>query len=53
MVAELFARVNVRDVYLDGRHRDSLDGIVDGNGGMGIGSGVEDDGIAERWVRRV
>lgn len=53
VVAELFARVDVRDVYLDGRDRHSLDGIVDGNGGVGIGTGVEDNGIAERWVRRV
>jgi len=48
VVAELFARVDVRDVYLDGRDRYSFDGIVDGNGGMGVGAGVENDAVAGR-----
>ena len=48
MVAELFARVDVRDVYLDGRDRYSFNGIVDGNGGVGVGAGVEEDAVAER-----
>ena len=53
VVAELFTRVNIRDVYLDGGDGYSLDGIVDGDGSMGVGSGVEDDAVAKRWVRRV
>ena len=34
MVTKLFTRVDVRDVYLDGGNGYSLDGIVDGNGGV-------------------
>ena len=48
MVTKLFTRVDVRDVYLDGGNGYSLDGIVDGNGGMGVGAGVEDDAVAGR-----
>ena len=48
MVTKLFTRVAVRDVYLDGRDRYSFDGIVDGNGGMGVGAGVENDAVAGR-----
>ena len=53
MVAELLARVYIGDVYLDGRNRDSFDGIVDGNGGVGVCSSVEDDAVAGRGARRV
>lgn len=48
MVAELFARMDVRDVYLDGRDRYSFDGIVDGNGGVGVSPSVENDAVAGR-----
>lgn len=48
VVAELFARVDVRDVYLDGRDRYSFDGIVDGNGGVGVSPSVENDAVAGR-----
>src|SRR5262245_47089984 len=43
MVAKALAREDVADVDLDDGHSDRGDGVADGDRGVGIGAGVDDD----------
>ena len=43
-VAKCFARMDVGQMHLDHRHRrGGADGVVDGDRGVGVGAGIEDD----------
>ncbi len=42
---ELFPGMDVRKMNLNGRHPYGGDGITEGDAGMGIGGGIEDDDI--------
>ena len=44
-VTDFFARENVGDVYFDHFRLDGSYGITDGDGGMCVAAGVEDDAI--------
>ena len=44
-MAELLALVDIGDVYLYDGRRDGADGIVEGDAGVGVGAGVEDDAV--------
>lgn len=46
LVAEGLAGVGVGEMDLDDRDLDALDGVVEGNGGVGERAGVEEDGEA-------
>ena len=43
--AELFAGVDVGEVHLDGGEPHGFQGVEDGDGGVGVGGGVEDDAV--------
>ena len=45
MMAERFAGVDVGNVYFHKWDVDTADGIADGDTGMGIGAGIDDDEI--------
>ena len=46
MVAEVFAGVDVRQMHLDNVGVRPLDGIENGNRGVAVGAGIENDRLA-------
>ena len=55
LVPELLARVHIREVQLDRRDLGRADGVHQGQRGVGVGTGVEDQAVepAARPVDRV
>ena len=49
-MAEGLALVDIGDMYLDDGGCDGTDGIVEGDAGVGVGSGIEDDAVGGEAV---